>query len=312
MQRELFPASVHQIKQEAPEQFRCRSQQETSHTMQTNWNNRGRRPGRMVLGAVALPVALTLLTGCSGHGTLTATGTAGPVDVGSSASSTAAASASTGSAGGGTATTRPASTGGSHKGCPAGGTAIPSGAGTARTVDLDGDGKADTIWLKDIGSNRTLGVRTASGAGFTRTFQSAAPQAAVAFANRLSDGSAVILLDTGRAVPLYAVVGCRIVPGLNAQGQQYTFDLGFTGYGTGVGCPVIGSHRRLAGYNTSEQPGGLSKVTRTTITLSAGGAKARNGSAVTLGTKFTNSSATFKIAHTVACGSAKPAAEPQT
>src|SRR4051812_18089098 len=52
-------------------------------------------------------------------------------------------------------------------GCPVGGPTIPAGAGTARTTDLDGDGRADTIWLADLNGRRTLGVRTASGAGFT-------------------------------------------------------------------------------------------------------------------------------------------------
>jgi hypothetical protein len=270
------------------------------------------RRGRAVLGAAAVPLAITFLAGCTGHGALTVNGTAGPADVGSSTSASASSPASaspTSASGGGAASTKPA-TSTSHKGCPAGGAAIPSGAGTAHTVDLDGDGKGDTIWLKDISGRRTLGVRTASGAGFTRTFQSAAPQAAGALANRLSDGSAVILLDTGRAVPLYAVVGCKIIESVNAQGQQYSFDLGFTGYGTGVGCPLVGGNRRLTGYNTVVGTGGKNKVTRTTIIMSGGGAKARNGSAVILGTSFTDDSGTVKIARSVTCGSAKMAGEP--
>jgi hypothetical protein len=271
------------------------------------------RTGRAVLCAAVVPFAITFLTACSGHGTVTVNGTAGPADVASSSASTPGGATATSDSGGGsdgTTSTKPPATTVSHKGCPAGGTAVPKGAGTAGTVDLDGDGRGDTIWLKDINGKRTLGVHTASGAGFTRVFQSSAPQTAGAIANRLSDGSAVILLDTGRAVPLYAVVGCQIVPSRNVQGQQYSFDLGFTQYGTGVACPVIGSSRRLVGYNSVEGSSGKSTVTRTTITLSAGGARAKNGTKVTLGTAFASDSGTVKTAHSVTCGAARMASEP--
>jgi hypothetical protein len=277
---------------------------------------------RVLTGVLAVPAALTLLAGCGPFGrndTITVHASAGPADVGSSPSGAASTGSGDGTSTGGSPvrTTGPTSGSGSGspatgKGCPAGGTAIPAGAGRARTTDLDGDGKADTVWLADAGTRRTLGVRTASGAGFSRAFQSAAPQGAGAIANTLADGSAIILLNTGRSAQLYTVTGCAIVPSLNAQGQQYTFDEGFTGYGTGVGCPDNGAGRQLVGYQAKPNTAGTSfTVSRTTISLSSGGRKASNGSTVVLGTGLPSSSATVKLAQDVSCGSAPAALEPQ-
>jgi len=197
-------------------------------------------------------------------------------------------------------------------GCPAGGTTIPPGAGTARTADLDGDGRADTIWLADLNGERTLGVRTASGAGFTTTFQSAAPQAASAVAGLVQRDIPVILLDTGRAAPVYTVADCAIVPTRNVQGNQYTFDKGFTGYGTGAGCVQIeGTRRYLVGYLAETEDGQSFTVTRTRIDLSDNGREARNGTTTTLGTHLSANSATVRAAQQIRCGTDATAHEPQ-
>jgi hypothetical protein len=290
------------------------------------------RRGRAGLAGLAvIPATLVLLAGCapfSGHGTVTVQGqTAGPAGVtpstasssassGTSSSTGSGASPSSGSSGSGSDDSGGSSSSGgsSRKGCAPGGAAIPAGAGTARTVDLDGDGKADTIWIADVGQKRELGVRTAGGAGFFTAFQSAAPQSATAVANRLSDDSAIILLDTGRAAALYAVADCSLVATKNAQNQPYTFDQGFTGYGTGAGCPVIGSGRRLAGYDAKLESGsaGTFTVTRTTISLSNEGRKASNGSKVTIGTHLSASSSIVRTAQAVTCGTTQRALEPQS
>ena len=53
----------------------------------------------------------------------------------------------------------------------------------------------------------------------------------------------------------------------NAQGQPYTFDLGFAGQGTGVGCS--GPALDLAGLNAVAAADGTYTVTRTFVTLDA-------------------------------------------
>ncbi|MGQ7294899.1 hypothetical protein [Quadrisphaera sp. KR29] len=172
----------------------------------------------------------------------------------------------------------------------------------APTADLDHDGRADELWLADSTTSggaleRRLGVRTASGAVFSTTYSSASPQSTTAIGQRLDASTSVVLLSDGRQVPLYAVVtgsgagtgagACQLVPSQNAQGQQYAFDLGFTGYGSGVACvPADGSGSAdpaadLALYGLLVTGGGaegdLPGIRRTRIELSDGGRQARNG-----------------------------------
>jgi len=249
--------------------------------MQTYW-------GRAVICAVAVPGALALLSGCGSiegaHGSIQlntsaaqagASGTASPTDEGADNVAKPSASADSASA--------------DPKGCASGGAALPDNASLAKTVDLDGDGKADKVWLGFKGANRTLGVVTASGARFSTSFQSTLttslgePTTASAVAGRLGDGSAVILLDLGQEARLYAVTGCQIVPTLNTQGNQYTFDKDVNGYGSGAGCPTIEGKRTLVGYLA--KPGGHGDgytVTLTVINLSKNGTRADNGSVRTV------------------------------
>ncbi|WP_152230955.1 hypothetical protein [Georgenia ruanii] len=182
---------------------------------------------------------------------------------------------------------------------------MPQGAASKPTVDLDGDGAADTLWLS-AGVPRILGVRTHSGAVFSVEFSSGAPQAARATGQRLADGSAIILLDTGRAVPLYAVVDCAIVPTRNVQGHQYTFDLGFTGYGTGVACEDLGAGVQLVGVNATSADGARFDVTRTAISLAAHGMKATNGRTTTVATAVPPDDPAVAAAHEVSCAGAPP------
>jgi hypothetical protein len=203
-----------------------------------------------VLPVLVLPL---VLVGCSGSSD---SGSAAPAPASTAGSSPAASADSTA---GPTSTGAPtASAGGgqtANDGCVKNGQAIPKGAGKASSPDLDHDGKRDSVWLADSGSTRRLGVRTASG----DTFSTAAPQPATAIGQRLGDGSAIILLNTGRSVQLYAVVGCQIVPTKNVQGKQYSFDLGFTGYGTGVKCVDAGRGLQVAGMLAD--PGTTQKYT---------------------------------------------------
>ncbi|SHN48130.1 hypothetical protein [Cryptosporangium aurantiacum] len=190
-------------------------------------------------------------------------------------------------------------------GCPANGVKIPAGARTGKTADLDLDGRPDTIWLLDNGSGRRVGVTTATGATFSRIYRNPSPVAARAIGQKLAPaGPAIVLVDLSRAVLLYDVVDCALVPARNAQGNQYTFDRGFTGYGTGVECVRTGSGYTLAGLLAAqEKTGGGFRVTRTTIRLSDFGRQARNGVTTTLARHAATDSDLVQHARTVSCGS---------
>ena len=275
--------------------------------MQTNW-------GRVARCAAGVPAALVMLvggvvlSGCGvipgGEGAIKLSGTARPA-VASSAASPAASSPASPDA---VASATVAVT----TGCPAGGAAVPASAGTASTVDLDGDKKPDTLWLAIRGDDRVLGVETASGARFSTVFTNSLPTTASAIGGRLGDGTAVILLDFSREARLYAVTGCAIVPTLNVQGQQYTFDEGVTGLGTGVGCPVIGTQgRRLVGYLAV--PGGNGdgyRVTRTVINLTKQGTLATNGITGVVDEGAPESDPDVRRAKQIICGPGERAFEP--
>jgi hypothetical protein len=129
--------------------------------------------------------------------------------------------------------------------------------------------------------------------------------------NRLGDGTAIILLATGYSATLYAVINCEIVPTMDAKGNQYTFDLGMNGFGTGVACPREGKSRYLAGYNAKQDDQDNSDlVIRTRIELSEGGAKADNGEVTDLG-HLKYDSPNYFGATGVSCGEAEKAMEPE-
>jgi hypothetical protein len=211
----------------------------------------------------------------------------------------------TSSADGGSATVAPTTPSAQNPsgGCKPNSESVPKGAGKASSPDLDQDSKRDTLWLADSGSKRKLGVRTASGATFSTTFSSAAPQAATAIGQRLGDGSEIILLNTGRSVALYAVINCQIEPVLNVKGKQYTFDLGFTGFGTGVRCvDSYGRGLQVAGMLAKSKSGGKYAVYQTRIALSNNGLRAANVPRETVASSATSSSSVLKAARSVSCG----------
>jgi hypothetical protein len=266
--------------------------------MQTNWR-------RAVVWAVTMPTAIAVLAGCGGsHGTITMN--TGAVPAGTATPSAAAEPTKSGSPTPGTDTT-PATSG-----CPAGGAAVPKDAGTAETADLDGDGKADTLWLAIKGNDRVLGVTTASGARFSTVFTNQSSANANAVGGRLGDGTSVILLDFVREAKLYVVTGCKIVPSLNIDGEQYSFDEGVTGFGSGVGCPEIkGQGRRLVGYLA--EPGGNGDgyiVTRTLIKFSRNGTLATNGAVQTVDEGAPESDPDVIRAKEIICGPGERANEP--
>ncbi|MBT0773792.1 hypothetical protein KIH74_32905 [Kineosporia sp. J2-2] len=268
--------------------------------------SRSRARRRRPFFALALaPTVLLGLAACGGDPITVPGVTAGPAGIGASGSTdggTENAGSSSSSGSGNTA--------GGDDGCEADGTTVPAGAGTAKAGDLDGDGKDDRIWLSVQGDESTLGVKTASGAVFSTTYdREDKPPTAVA--NVLGDGTAIILVDRGFSASLFAVADCAIVTTENVDGEQYSFDLGINGYGTGVGCPVSQNKLYLAGYNLEKATkDGYDKIVRTRIDLSENGSRADNGTLAELG-EYAQTSASWKIATGVSCGDAEKATSPE-
>jgi hypothetical protein len=174
----------------------------------------------------------------------------------------------------------------STAGCPASGDGVPAGADEAPTVDVDGDGRPDTEWIAQRpGSDGgvTFGVTTASGGTASAVIRSASPVArSVLVADVTGQGEVIALASDGRQVQLYAVHDCGLVPVQDDQGQQYAFDLGFTGFGTGVGCADADGDGRTDLLGLLLQPPGAENteaaVQQTIVVLD--GTVARNGATV--------------------------------
>jgi hypothetical protein len=184
---------------------------------------------RHVLGAL---VGLALLGGCS-TGDGDANGNGNPdAAPGTTAPAPAPSSSAAGS-----------SSGSGSAGCAPAGDGVPAGADAKPTIDVDGDGQVDTEWIAtQLGADGavTFGLTTASGATFTSEIRSASPvERSVLVADVTGSGELIALASDGRQVLLYAISDCRLVPEQNEQGQQYAFDLGFTGFGTGIGCADV-------------------------------------------------------------------------
>jgi hypothetical protein len=180
---------------------------------------------------------------------------------------------------------------------------VPKGAGTHRVVDVDGDGKPDTAWITP-GAERRVGITTASGATFSAPIDSASPERATAIVQRVEpDGVPIVLVDTGREVLLYSAAGCHLTETQNADGSQYSFDKGFTGYGTGVECVPSGDSLRLAGLLATKNDGKATyKVTRTFVLLEGEASEARNGATDVVAKSAVESSSNVKRAHQTTCG----------
>ena len=192
-------------------------------------------------------------------------------------------------------------------GCPANtGVGAPAGSATRQTVDLDGDGKPDTAWFPKVGKGgRRFGITTATGGVSSITVPLAGPQPLKALvANMDARGPVEIIISDGRTALLYAFVNCKITPVLNAQHATYTFDLGFRGTGTGVGCAdVDGSGDgvpELVGLNIETEVNNTVTYTRTLIVLN--GTSARNGKSTTGTYRLPGQQHQVDLLSTIACG----------
>ena len=221
-----------------------------------------------------LLLALPVLAACTATGGSASSGTSG-----GSAGTTSPATTASGSSSGSRTASTGAGSWGHRAGCPSVGKQIPPGTNTAQTVDVDGDGRPDTEWIAqgpDAQGRVPFGVRTASGAVISSAIPSTGSPVprSVMFADVTGSGEIIALASDGRQVPLFAVSDCQLIAEQNQQGRQYTFDLGFTGYGTGVGCADADGDgvRELLGLKLNTDAG---TVERTIIELQ--GPQARNG-----------------------------------
>jgi hypothetical protein len=236
--------------------------------------------------AVVLVAGLALLAAC---------GDGDDDDAGPSTTSTTAAESTTSSAEDtSTSVEQP-------EGCPAGGDGVPERASIAEVVDVDGDDRPDTAWIAGTSDDRRLGITTASGATFEIPIDSASPIAASALvANADETGPVEVFLSDGRTVYLWVVQDCALVPVMNPEGDQYLFDLGVRGTGTGLGCvDVDGDGRQdLVGLNAVFDDGGrATRIDRTIIELD--GTSASNG---TTGEIDDPDAAAVELAGSVTCG----------
>lgn len=200
-------------------------------------------------------------------------------------------------------TTVPPTTAPVAKGCPPGGSGAPAGATSAQTIDVDGDGRPDTLWLMTAAAPARMGITTASGASFETplTFAGGSQPSALV-ADVTGNGSQIIAFGfNSRVVDLLQIINCEFLVVTNPQNQPYTFDLGFTGYGTGVGCVDANGDgvRDLVGLNVVRDGAGqATSITRTVIILKA--ARASNGQTYSLSV----TPAALASASTVTCGDA--------
>ncbi|MFI2294872.1 hypothetical protein [Isoptericola sp. NPDC019571] len=198
----------------------------------------------------------------------------------------------------------PTTTGGA--GCAATDDGTPEGADTHEVADVDGDGEADTAWLTG-GAERRFGITTASGATFSTAIDSASPQRASAVVNVVAAGDStapIALVDTGREVLLFSAADCDLAATQNLAGAPYTFDKGFTGQGTGVGCTEVGGALRLAGLDATSPDGSSFTVTRTFVDLDDAALNASNGDEATVADDAGPDDPVVVTAQETSCGEA--------
>jgi hypothetical protein len=221
------------------------------------------------------------------------------------ASSAAPAPAPSGSATSSAASTSGAGTGAAGAGCAVNGTGIPAGAASGPTVDVDGDGRADSAWLqRNADGSQLVGITTASGATFGALYRSGSPiDRKVLVADVNGAGTIAVIVSDGRRASLFTVADCSLVPVRNAQGAQYSFDLGFGDAGTGIGCSrVTGtSGTGLVGLKLNRDTAGTpTTVNRTVIVLD--GASARNGASDTIDVSGDPTGPAVTTATEITCG----------
>lgn len=158
-----------------------------------------------------------------------------------------------------------------------GGTAdLPADAASRQIVDVDGDERADSMWIGTDDGKVVVGVVTAAGGGTTRRFDSAAPSRRSVLAFRVNDATPpIVLADDGRRVQLWAFLDCRLTDVLNVQNEPYEFSHGLTEVGTGVGCADVDGVQQLVGLDATHLDDGT--ITWSSTVVAIDGDQARNG-----------------------------------
>lgn len=171
-------------------------------------------------------------------------------------------------------------------------------------VDLDGDGQRDTVWMASpANGGRELGVVTAAGGGDKVAVMSASPVAAVVLVADADETPPVeLFVSDNRSVQLWAFDDCKLQQVVDAKGEPYLFDLGLTGYGTGVGCVDADDddRRDLVGLNETGRDATTVEWSQTIIERD--GLQASNGATVTGTYRIGEDDAAIELLHTVSCG----------
>jgi hypothetical protein len=182
-------------------------------------------------------------------------------------------------------------------GCAANGAAIPASAIAHKTIDVDGDGIADTEWISDS-PTLEFGVTTASGATYSYPLPTASPAGREGFVARLNDHRIVSLADDGRSAYVHFFVGCAWVTTKHPNGSQYVLDFAdFNGTGSGVGC-ILGY---VNSYDVKTTSTG-DTVTATPLDLNGTGSIATPGTTATVVTNASASDPRVKVAQEISCG----------
>ena len=204
-----------------------------------------------------------------------------------------------------TATTQPQSGTTAPTGCPGTKGSVPTGVASRTMGDVDGDGKADTLYTFTGESGvRHFGLVTATGYLSEWTTPNASPVApsVLGVVDADQDGHAEVFVNPGRKVNVLTFADCRLQPYLNKQGQPYEFSIGFGAIGTGVGCIDADDDgtRDLVGLDAKDEGNGKVQWTRTIVTLH--GTQARNGATQSGTYTSPADDAKIKLLHEVTCG----------
>lgn len=251
---------------------------------------------------LAVTVGAGVLAGCSAGGGASPVATSAPASLAPSAPAPGgpATSAVIPASGTDAASTRAVGAD-----CAPAGTGMPAGAVSGPTVDVDGDGRADSVWLqRNADGTQLAGITTASGATFGASYSSASPlPRRVLVADVNGAGTIAAIVSDGRQAGLFTVLNCSLVPAMNPQGAQYTFDLGMGVNGTGIGCSKVAgtSAAGLVGLKLNRDGAGKPvSVTRTAILLNR--ASASNGASDTVDVSGDPTGPAATTATQITCG----------
>ncbi|MEK8226634.1 hypothetical protein NKG05_11895 [Oerskovia sp. M15] len=98
------------------------------------------------------------------------------------------------------------------------------------------------------------------------------------------------------------MANCAVNVTQNPQDEPYTFDKGFSGFGTGVGCTAVDGVLHLAGLNAMSNDGDTYVVARTFIDLDESARRASNGQTETVAEGAPSSDPVVVTAQETSCG----------